>query len=50
MIPHDFDWILGLIQGDIIKTNTNMRDSILENIRLAATIWFLDTGNAKLFC
>ena len=41
MTPQDFDEILGLIQDDITKTNTNMRDSILANIKLAATIRFL---------
>ena len=49
MIPHDFDQILGLIQNDITKSNTNMRDSIPENIKLAPTIWFLAAGDAKLF-
>ena len=38
MTPLNFDEILGLIQEDITKTNTNMRDSIRANIKLAATI------------
>ena len=50
MTPHDFDEILGLIQDDITKTNTNMCDSIPENIKLAATIRFLATGDANLLC
>ena len=41
MTPQDFDEILGLIQDEITKTNTNMRDSIPVNIKLAATIRFL---------
>ena len=31
MTLQDFDEVLGLIQDDIIKTNTNMRDSIPAN-------------------
>ena len=38
MTPLNFDEILGLIQEDITKTNTNMRDSIRAKIKLAATI------------
>ena len=38
MTPLNFDEILGLIQEDITKTNTNMRDSIRANIKLAAKI------------
>ena len=44
MTPQDFDEILGLIQDDIIKTNTNMRDSIPANTKLAATIGLLFTN------
>ena len=54
MTPHDFDDILGLIQDDITKTNTNMRDSIPANIKVALTIPFAATINCvcdvKLFC
>ena len=50
MKPHDFNEILGLIQNDVTKTNTYMRDSIPANITFAATIRFLATGDAKLFC
>ena len=32
MTSQDFDKILGLIQQDITKTNTNMRDSTPPNI------------------
>ena len=32
MTSQDFDEILGLIQQDITKTNTNMRDSTPANI------------------
>ena len=45
MTPHFFDEILGLIQDDITKTNTNMRDSIPTNIKLAAIIRFLARGS-----
>ena len=41
MTPQDFDKILGFIQDDITKTNTNMHDSIPTNIKLAATVRFL---------
>ena len=44
MTPQDFDEILGLIQDDIIKTNTNMRDSIPANTKLAATVRLLFTN------
>ena len=54
MTPHDFDDILGLIQDDITKTNTNMRDSIQANIKVALAIPFAATINCvcdvKLFC
>ena len=49
MTLHDFDEIVGPIQYDITKTNTNMRDSIPANIKLDATIRLLATGGAKLF-
>ena len=54
MTPHDFDDILGLIQDDITKTNTNMRDSIPANIKVALAIPFAATidcvCDVKLFC
>ena len=34
MTPQDLNAILGLIQDDITKTNTNMHDSISVNIKL----------------
>ena len=51
MTPHDYDeiLILGFIQDDVTKTNSNMRDSILANIKLASAIRFLATGDVKLF-
>ena len=45
MTPQDFEEILGLIEDDITKTKTNMRDSIPANMKLAATIQFLATGD-----
>ena len=45
MTPQEFDEILGLIQDDITKTNTNMRDSIPANTKLAITIRFLATSD-----
>ena len=45
MTPQDFDEILGLLQGDITKTNINMCHSIPASIKLAATIRFLATGD-----
>ena len=41
----DFDEILELIQNDITKTNTNMCDSIPENIKLVTKILFLAKGD-----
>lgn len=43
----DLDWF---IQDHRTKTNTNVRDVIPANIKLAATIRFLATSHAKLFC
>ena len=43
--PYDFDEILGLMQDHITKTNTNRRDSILANIKLAAVILCLATSD-----
>ena len=45
MTPQDLHKILGLIQDNITKTNINMRDLIPPNMKLAATIRFLATGN-----
>ena len=49
MTPQYFDEVLGIVQYDITKTNTNMRDSIPANIKLDATIRLLATGGAKPF-
>ena len=46
MTPQNFDEILKLIEGEITKSNTNMRDSIPANVKLAATIRFLATGDS----
>ena len=43
--PQDFDEFWGLIQNDITKAKTNMRDSIPANINLATIIRFLATGD-----
>ena len=45
MTPQDLDEILSLIQDVKTKTNTNMRDSIPANIKLATKMWFLTTGD-----
>ena len=45
LTPQDFDEILGLIQDGISKLNTNMLDSIPADVKLAAIIWFLATGD-----
>ena len=45
MTPQDFQEILGLIQDDITKAKTNMRDSVPANMKLAVTIQFLVTGD-----
>ena len=37
--PHNSDKILGFIQDDIAKTNTNMGDLIPANIKLVAANW-----------
>ena len=50
MTPHDLDEILALIQDNITKTNTYMRDLIPANTKLAPTIRFLATGITKMFC
>ena len=50
MTQHDFGEILGLNQDDITKTNTNVRDSIPVNIKLATVIRFFAIGDATLFC
>ena len=50
MTPHDFDEILGINQDDITKTNTNIRDSITVNIKLATIIHFFAISDATLFC
>ena len=47
---YSYNEILGLIQDDITKTNTNMLDSIPANVKSTATIPFLATGDVKLFC
>ena len=46
MTPQGFDEFLGLIQDDITKTNINMRDFIPANLKLAATVRFLATGDS----
>ena len=45
MTPQDFQEILGLIQDDITKAKTNMRDSVPANMKLTVTIQFLVTGD-----
>ena len=49
MTPHNVNEILVLIHDDITKPNTNVHDSVPANIKLASTIRFLTTGDAR-FC
>ena len=44
MIPENFDDLLNLIECDIKKKSTIMRNPIPPNIKLAATLRFLSTG------
>ena len=44
MTPEIFDDLINLIECDIKKKSTIMRDPIPPNIKLAATIRFLSTG------
>ena len=46
MTPEVFDDLLNLVGGDIMKKNTNMRDAIPANVKLAATIRYLATGDS----
>ena len=46
MTPENFDELLELIKADISKYDTNMRDSIPANIKLAATVRYLATGES----
>ena len=42
MAPHNFDELLRLIEANTTKNDTNIRDSIPANVKLAATIWYSD--------
>ena len=44
MTLDNFDEILSLIENDIRKQDTTMREAIPPNIKLAATIRFLSSG------
>ena len=44
MTPEDFDGLLNLIECDITKKCTIMRNPIPPNIKLATTLRFLSTG------
>ena len=45
MVTEDFDKLLGFIAVDITKNNTNRRNSISANVKLATTIRYLATGD-----
>ena len=44
MSPDVFDELLNLIEEDITRQNTHLRESIPATVKLAATIRFLATG------
>ena len=45
MTPNNFNELLKLIETDIQKQNTHLRDAIPAKIKLAATLRFLATGS-----
>ena len=45
MTVENFDELLSFIRADITKENTNMREAIPPEVKLAITIRFLATGN-----
>ena len=45
MTPGNFNEFLKLIETDIQKQNTHLRDAIPAKIKLAATLQFLATGS-----
>ena len=46
MSPENFEELLSLVEKEIQKQNTLLRDAIPARMRLAATIRFLATGNS----
>ena len=46
MFPESFEILLKLVEPDIIKTTTKMREPIGRDQRLAVTLQYLTTGNA----
>ena len=44
MSPNAFDELLSLIENDVTKQDTVMRDAVPARVKLAATIRYLDTG------
>ena len=44
MSANDFDELLSLVNDDLVKQNTHLRDSIPAAIKLALTIRYLATG------